>query len=111
MPAIVDRDPVVVAIGTEGAAPILAREIKAKIEAWLPANFGRVAAAAPWRCGAACRTRSPIPWRAGALWEALLQGVGARPCSTATPSAAEREFERQLDAAPRRDAAPRAAWR
>ena len=43
MPAIVDRDPVVVAIGTEGTAPILAREIKAKIEAWLPAKFGRVA--------------------------------------------------------------------
>ncbi len=43
MPAIVDRDPVVVAIGTEGAAPILAREIKSRIEAWLPARFGRVA--------------------------------------------------------------------
>src|SRR5690606_8853352 len=43
MPAIVDRDPVVVAIGTGGAAPILAREIKAKIESWLPSGFGRVA--------------------------------------------------------------------
>src|SRR5262249_58020504 len=43
MPAIVDRDPLVVAIGTEGAAPILAREIKSKIESWLPAHIGRVA--------------------------------------------------------------------
>ena len=54
MPAIVDRDPIVVAIGTEGAAPILAREIKAKIESWLPAQFGRVAQrarAAPPRAG------------------------------------------------------------
>lgn len=39
-PAIVDRDPVTVAIGTEGAAPVLARQIKADIEAHLPASLG-----------------------------------------------------------------------
>ncbi len=39
-PAIVDRDPVTVAIGTEGAAPVLARKIKAEIEALLPARLG-----------------------------------------------------------------------
>ncbi|MFO6462932.1 siroheme synthase CysG [Jannaschia sp. KMU-145] len=42
-PAIVDRDPVVVAIGTEGAAPVLARKIKADIEARLPAATGLLA--------------------------------------------------------------------
>ena len=42
-PAIVDRDPVVVAIGTEGAAPVLARQIKADVEAMLPAELGRLA--------------------------------------------------------------------
>jgi uroporphyrin-III C-methyltransferase/precorrin-2 dehydrogenase/sirohydrochlorin ferrochelatase len=42
-PAIVDRDPVVVAIGTEGSAPVLARQIKADIEAMLPADLGRFA--------------------------------------------------------------------
>ena len=41
-PAIVDRDPVTVAIGTEGAAPVLARKIKAEIEAMLPATLGRL---------------------------------------------------------------------
>jgi uroporphyrin-III C-methyltransferase/precorrin-2 dehydrogenase/sirohydrochlorin ferrochelatase len=39
-PAIVDRDPVTVAIGTEGAAPVLARKIKAEVEAMLPATLG-----------------------------------------------------------------------
>ena len=34
-PAIVDRDPVTIAIGTEGAAPVLARAIKADLEARL----------------------------------------------------------------------------
>lgn len=42
-PAIVDRDPVTVAIGTEGAAPVLARAIKADLEARLPATLGRLA--------------------------------------------------------------------
>lgn len=42
-PAIVDRDPVVVAIGTEGAAPVLARQIKADLERRLPATLGPLA--------------------------------------------------------------------
>ena len=42
-PAIVDRDPVVVAIGTEGAAPVLARRIKSHLESWLPQRLGQVA--------------------------------------------------------------------
>lgn len=39
-PAIVDRDPVVIAIGTEGTAPVLARMIKAQIEVMLPQGLG-----------------------------------------------------------------------
>ena len=42
-PAIVDRDPVTVAIGTEGAAPVLARAIKADLEERLPAALGPLA--------------------------------------------------------------------
>ncbi|MDD9744379.1 MULTISPECIES: siroheme synthase CysG [Marinovum] len=42
-PAIVDRDPVTVAIGTEGAAPVLARAIKADLEARLPVRLGPLA--------------------------------------------------------------------
>jgi uroporphyrin-III C-methyltransferase/precorrin-2 dehydrogenase/sirohydrochlorin ferrochelatase len=42
-PAIVDRSPVVVAISSEGSAPVLARIIKQKIEYLLPANLGYLA--------------------------------------------------------------------
>ncbi|WP_368183820.1 siroheme synthase CysG [Aestuariibius sp. HNIBRBA575] len=42
-PAIVDRDPVTIAIGTEGAAPVLARQIKSQIEEILPSNLGLLA--------------------------------------------------------------------
>ena len=42
-PAMVDRDPVVVAIGTEGTGPIIARDIKARIERELHPLTGLVA--------------------------------------------------------------------
>ena len=42
-PAIVDRSPVTVAIGTEGSAPVLARGLKAAIESQLPASIGTLA--------------------------------------------------------------------
>lgn len=40
MPAIVDRDPVVIAIGTEGTAPVLARQIKTQLETSLEPWLG-----------------------------------------------------------------------
>ena len=46
MPAIVDRDPVVVAIGTEGTAPVLARRIKTAVERMLEPDLGAFAALA-----------------------------------------------------------------
>jgi uroporphyrin-III C-methyltransferase / precorrin-2 dehydrogenase / sirohydrochlorin ferrochelatase len=43
VPSIVDRDPVVVAIGTEGTAPVLAQGIRAKVDAMLPHSLGKLA--------------------------------------------------------------------
>ena len=45
-PAVVDRDPITVAVSSGGAAPVLARLIRAKIEALVPPAFGRLAAIA-----------------------------------------------------------------
>ncbi|MEO1681088.1 MAG: siroheme synthase CysG [Pseudomonadota bacterium] len=45
-PSIVDRDPVVVAIGTEGTAPVLARQIKTQVEEMLEPTLGGFAALA-----------------------------------------------------------------
>ncbi|WP_298862628.1 siroheme synthase CysG [uncultured Sulfitobacter sp.] len=52
-PAIVDRAPVTIAIGTEGAAPVLARAIKADLEERLPQSLGTLA-----RIGKTFRTAS-----------------------------------------------------
>ncbi|HKQ95748.1 MAG TPA: bifunctional precorrin-2 dehydrogenase/sirohydrochlorin ferrochelatase, partial [Aestuariivirgaceae bacterium] len=46
VPAIVDRDPLVVAIGTEGAAPVLAQGIRNDLEASLPPFLGALTKAA-----------------------------------------------------------------
>ncbi len=43
-PAIVDRGEVVVAIGTSGSAPVLARRLRERIEAVVPARIGELAA-------------------------------------------------------------------
>ncbi|RYH12222.1 siroheme synthase CysG [Tropicimonas sp. IMCC6043] len=43
-PSIVDRSPVVVAISTGGAAPVIARTLRARIETMLPPVYGRLTA-------------------------------------------------------------------
>ena len=43
MGSIIDRSPVVIAVSSEGNAPVLARYIRAKIETMLPASYGRIA--------------------------------------------------------------------
>ncbi|PPC81022.1 MAG: uroporphyrinogen-III C-methyltransferase [Methylotenera sp.] len=43
MGSIIERSPVVIAISSEGNAPVLARYIRTKIESMLPAGYGRIA--------------------------------------------------------------------
>ncbi len=73
-PAVVDRDPVTVAIGTEGAAPVLARKIKADLEERLPASLGLLA-----RIGQAFRDRAamiPMGRRRRDFWARYYDGEG-----------------------------------
>lgn len=43
MPAIVDRSPVIVAVGSSGDAPVLTRRLREKLEAFLPVGLGKLA--------------------------------------------------------------------
>ena len=76
-PAIVDRDPVVVAIGTEGTAPVLARQIKARLEAMLPSGLGGLARwAATLRERAAAAVSKGLARRR--FWDGFFDGPVAR---------------------------------
>ncbi len=100
-PAIVDRSPVTVAIGTEGAAPMLAREIKTRLESWLPANLGVLAERAQ-SLRSLVATGIADPRARRRLWERLLQG----PFRRAVLSGAEADANRILAAEIAGSAAP-----
>jgi uroporphyrin-III C-methyltransferase/precorrin-2 dehydrogenase/sirohydrochlorin ferrochelatase len=83
-PAIVDRGEVVVAIGTGGASPVLARRLRELIETLLPARIGELAALIGRhrsRFAAVPRALSPRRfWQnviAGPIAEAVLAGRSA----------------------------------
>jgi len=72
-PALVDRSPVLVAISTGGASPLLAREIRLAIERLLPSGLGRLAGLARQFRAAA---KAAIPGAAARrrFWERCLKG-------------------------------------
>ncbi|KIT15059.1 siroheme synthase CysG [Jannaschia aquimarina] len=85
-PSIVDRDPVVVAIGTEGTAPVLARAIKTRVETLLPQGVGGLAALAG-RLRGAVAERLPESTRR-AFWAWVFNGEPARLHASGSEKAA-----------------------
>ncbi len=71
-PSIIDRDPVVVAIGTEGTAPVLARQIKTRLEEMLEPRLGDLAALAGRLRGFAAARLGPRQRRD--LWAWVFDG-------------------------------------
>lgn len=97
-PSIVDRDPVVVAIGTEGTAPVLARRIKALLEPLLPARLGALARfAAGWREGVAARIADAGARRG--FWERFFAGRIADRFLGGDIAAAAAEAEAEIERA------------
>ncbi len=75
-PAVIDRNPISIAISSSGTAPVLARLIRAQIEALIPPAYGRLAAMAD-RFKADIRARLPDLAQRRRVLEKLLTGAAA----------------------------------
>jgi uroporphyrin-III C-methyltransferase/precorrin-2 dehydrogenase/sirohydrochlorin ferrochelatase len=73
MASIVERSPIVIAISSEGNAPVLARYLRTKIETMLPAGYGRIASiAGEFRDKVKAKYTTSQARRI--FWEGVLQG-------------------------------------
>jgi uroporphyrin-III C-methyltransferase / precorrin-2 dehydrogenase / sirohydrochlorin ferrochelatase len=72
-PAIIDRSPVIVAVGSGGRAPVLVRRVRAQIEALLPAKLGALARFMGERRAAVKQALAPAGRRP--FWERIIGGA------------------------------------
>jgi uroporphyrin-III C-methyltransferase / precorrin-2 dehydrogenase / sirohydrochlorin ferrochelatase len=95
MPAIVDRSPVTIAIGSSGLSPVLARWIKGVIETLLPARLGALAElAGRWRQHV--REHIVDPTERRHFWERVVTGVVAEHAFAGRDADAENALQAAL---------------
>jgi uroporphyrin-III C-methyltransferase / precorrin-2 dehydrogenase / sirohydrochlorin ferrochelatase len=75
VPAIVDRTPVLVAIGTDGASASLSKALKERLELWLPATLGGLATAIRQARAAVGAVHGTVPARRD-FWARVLAPGG-----------------------------------
>lgn len=102
-PAIVDRDPLIVAIGTEGTGPVLAQGVRARIEAMLPYRIGELAEAAGRLRERVAGAVSAATGRR-AFWHSYFFG----PVASAFVSGDSRRYDAAVDQALAEAASPQA---
>lgn len=99
MASIVERAPIVIAISSEGTAPVLARYIRTKIETMLPAGYGRIAAiAGEFRDKVKARFATSQERRI--FWEGILQGPIVERILAGQESAARLALEKAITEQP-----------
>ncbi|WP_442499014.1 siroheme synthase CysG [Methylobacter sp. sgz302048] len=94
-PAIIDRSPVVAAVSSGGASPVLARLLRAKIESLIPPSYGRLAhIAEKFRSRVKEVIKEPAQRRI--FWENALQGSIAELIFSGKEQEAEQKLEQTL---------------
>jgi uroporphyrin-III C-methyltransferase/precorrin-2 dehydrogenase/sirohydrochlorin ferrochelatase len=87
--SIVDRAPVLIAISTAGAAPVLGQRVRARIESMLPAGFGRIATYLSRRRD---ELQGLVPARRRAIQHRIIDGPAAAQIISGDESAADRQL-------------------
>jgi uroporphyrin-III C-methyltransferase/precorrin-2 dehydrogenase/sirohydrochlorin ferrochelatase len=96
MPSIVDRSPLVIAVSTGGASPILGRMLKARLESLIPAAYGRLA---ELMGGFRDRLAAAIPSQTmrRRFWETVLEGPIAEAALAGNFDAAKTHLSDEID--------------
>lgn len=95
MPAIIDRSPVVVAVSSGGASPVLARLLRARLESLVPASYGRLATLVrAFRDKVKARFSQGVDRRV--FWERALQGSIAEMVFAGRDADAQAMLEKML---------------
>jgi uroporphyrin-III C-methyltransferase/precorrin-2 dehydrogenase/sirohydrochlorin ferrochelatase len=97
-PSVIDRSPVTVAVSTAGAAPVLARLLRARLETLIPATYGRLAELAG-RFRHVVKARLPQGAVRRRFWEETLQGPVAELVHAGREAAAAHALQAALDKA------------
>jgi uroporphyrin-III C-methyltransferase/precorrin-2 dehydrogenase/sirohydrochlorin ferrochelatase len=95
-PSIVDRSPLVVAISTGGASPMLGRMLKARLESSIPAAYGRLAAFMG-KSRALVGARLPTARARRRFWERVLEGPIAEMVLANNEAAAEAALASEIE--------------
>ncbi|MDT7951287.1 MAG: NAD(P)-dependent oxidoreductase [Acetobacteraceae bacterium] len=96
-PAVVDRDPLIVAVGSAGEAPVLARLIRSRIEAMLPPALSRLAAMLGGLSGQ-LREAFPTPGPRRRVIERIVTGRAADLVLAGDEAAGLAEMQREIAA-------------
>ncbi len=95
-PSTIERGPLTIAVSTGGAAPVLARMIRQKIEAVIPPGWGRLAALAG-RLQAETRARLPDVGARRRVLEGIFGGAAADLALAGDEAGAEAAYRAALD--------------
>ena len=94
-PAVIDRSPIVAAVSSSGAAPVLTRLMRGRIESLIPAGYGRLAElVGHYRKRVQETLTSPTARRR--FWERVLSSVAADRALNGQPGEAGRLLEDEL---------------
>jgi uroporphyrin-III C-methyltransferase / precorrin-2 dehydrogenase / sirohydrochlorin ferrochelatase len=95
-PAIIDRSPLIVAVGTAGSSPTLARRVRTQIEALLPERLGQLAQyAGRWR-EAVKQALPELPARLR-FWDGFFNGPVAASLLSGNEAGADAAMQRSLE--------------
>jgi uroporphyrin-III C-methyltransferase/precorrin-2 dehydrogenase/sirohydrochlorin ferrochelatase len=94
-PAIIDRSPIIAAVSSGGAAPVLARLLRAKIETVIPPAYGHLASLAD-KFRDKVKQHIKIPAQRRIFWENILQGSVAELVFAGKEQEAEQQLEQTL---------------